>query len=123
MRRAFLLRQKPPAQRLILHVVLAQREGRYRLGHLVTQVKSVRRIYALLFAHLCEERERITALQEHLVVENVQKTAFSEQAEIAIRNARCQFGEHAFAVRIIPSPREGVARRGAAWVAGSDAGE
>ena len=32
-------------------------------------------------------------------------------------------GEHAFAFRITPVPPEGVAMRGAAWVAGSDAGK
>src|SRR5262249_44995192 len=45
------LRQKSPAQGLVLNVVLAQGQRRHRLGHLVAQVKRMSRINRRLLVH------------------------------------------------------------------------
>ena len=81
----FRYRQKAPAQRLVLYVVLAQSQGGDRLGHLVTKVEGVRRIDLLPFLHLFEKLEWIGALQEQLSAEDMQLAALSVNAVIRVR--------------------------------------
>ena len=76
--------QEPPAQGLILHIILAQRQGRYGLGHLVAQVEGMGGINWLAGQHLLEQVKRVRALKEHLAVEHMQQAALGKETEVAI---------------------------------------
>src|SRR5438445_9450047 len=89
-------RQKSPAKRLVLRVVLSKRQGRDCLGELISQVKGVGRIDGLALEHLFEQLERIGALQVHFVVQHTQEAALGEETEIAVANHRCQFSKGRF---------------------------
>src|ERR1700677_651616 len=95
--RGFRPRQKAPLEALILHVIFAERQGRSRLGHFVAEVKGVRRVDAAMLQHRTEEDKRVVALEKQVAVQNMQKTAFREQAIIAIFEIRSQLAQRLIA--------------------------
>src|SRR5579883_1953569 len=65
--------QESPAECLVLGVVLAERQGRHRLGELVPEVKRVAVVeLRVAFPHLGEQRERVRAPEVHRAVDDVE---------------------------------------------------
>ena len=85
-------RQEPPAQRLVLRIVLAERQRRDGFGHFITQIERMRRIeFRIVPAHLLEENERIGPMNVCRSVDDVNFAAFDEYAVVPVGYPPGQF--------------------------------
>ena len=95
-------RQVAPAERLLLHVGLAEKEGQARLHQLLAEVE---RVGGILDAELLEERLDVRAADEQSVVEHADGVAGGGDPEAGVRDRPVQLAELRLGVvRAYPVP-------------------
>ena len=87
-------RQESPAQRLVLRVVLAQRQCRHRLRHLVAQVERVRRVELASRARISSNSSNGSVPRRYIEpLMTWISPRLGEEAVVAVRDSRGQFAQ------------------------------